>query len=149
MHQLPSLKLVIKGVQTENVEVFMESIDYYRSFTMQMWEQRIIRTDRGSIEVFIKGEGSPVCVTHHYSAFNHTGDYYADIFTDKNKVVLVNLKDAGNSDKPNHAYELSMIDAVLDLEEVRKKLGYKEWIYAGHSTGGMMVFYMESIIQLP
>ena len=105
---------------------------------MQMWEQRIIQTDRGSIEVFIKGEGSPVCVTHHYSEFNHTGDYYADIFTEKNKVFLVNLKDAGNSDKANHAYELSMIDAVLDLEEVRKKLEYKEWIYAGHSTGGMI-----------
>ncbi|WP_455661344.1 alpha/beta fold hydrolase [Pradoshia sp.] len=105
---------------------------------MNMWEQRIIRTDRGSFEIFIKGEGPPVCVTHHYSEFNCTGDYYADVFTGHNKVILVNLKDAGNSDKVTYPYELSMIDAVLDLEEIRKRLGYKEWIYAGHSTGGMI-----------
>lgn len=105
---------------------------------MQMWEKRIIRTVRGSFEIFIKGEGPPVCVTHHYSEFNRTGDYYADIFTSQNKVILVNLKDAGDSDKAKQPYELSMIDAVLDLEEIRKRLGYKEWIYAGHSTGGMI-----------
>ena len=105
---------------------------------MPMWEQQIIQTGRGSFEIFIKGNGNPVCVTHDYSAFNHTGDYFADTFTDWNQVILVNLKNAGNSDRAEHPHELSLIDSVLDLEEIRKQLGYTEWIYAGHSTGGMI-----------
>ncbi|TQR19508.1 alpha/beta hydrolase [Psychrobacillus vulpis] len=98
----------------------------------------MIKTTRGTFEVFVKGEGEPICITHHYSEFNETGDYFADTFTDNNKVFLVNLKDAGNSDKANYAHELSMIDAVLDLEEIRKVKGFPSWTFAGHSTGGMI-----------
>lgn len=87
---------------------------------MPMWEQQIIQTGRGSFEIFIKGNGNPVCVTHDYSAFNHTGDYFADTFTDWNQVILVNLKNAGSSDRAEHPHELSLIDSVLDLEEIRK-----------------------------
>lgn len=51
-----------------------------------------------------KGEGEPVCITHHYSEFNESGDYFAEIFIENNKVFLVNLKDAGNSDKAESAH---------------------------------------------
>lgn len=91
-----------------------------------------------SFEVFVKGEGEPVCITHHYSEFNESGDYFAETFIENNKVFLVNLKDAGNSDKAGNAHELSMVDAVLDLEEIRKVYGYLSWTFAGHSTGGMI-----------
>lgn len=87
---------------------------------MPMWEQQIIQTGRGSFEIFIKGNGNPVCVTHDYSAFNHTGDYFAETFTNRNQVILINLKNAGNSDRAEHPHELSLIDSVLDLEEIRK-----------------------------
>jgi proline iminopeptidase len=105
---------------------------------MTKWKREMIETSRGKFEVFEKGEGEPVCVTHHYSEFNETGDYFAETFTDNNKVFLVNLKDAGNSDKRKNAHELSMIDAVLDLEEIRKRYGFSSWTFAGHSTGGMI-----------
>lgn len=105
---------------------------------MYKWNQKMIETSRGRFEVFVKGEGSPVCVTHHYSEFNETGDYFADTFTDAHQVFLVNLKGAGNSDSETHPHELSMIDAVLDLEEMRKTLGFSSWTFAGHSTGGMI-----------
>ena len=72
--------------------------------------------------MFVKGEGEPVCITHHYSEFNESGVYFAETLIENNKVFLVNLKDAGNSDKTENAHELSMVDAVLDLEEIRKKL---------------------------
>lgn len=105
---------------------------------MSEWLRKMIETPRGNFEVFIKGKGAPICITHHYSEFNETGDYFADTFTDTNEVYLVNLKDAGNSDKAQHAHELSMVDAVLDLEEIRKALEFPKWIFAGHSTGGMI-----------
>lgn len=105
---------------------------------MSVWETKIIVTERGTFEVFTKGKGQPVCITHHYSEFNNTGDYFAEAFTDSYKVYLVNLKEAGNSSKTTHPYELSMFDAVYDLEAIREVLGYSSWIYAGHSTGGMI-----------
>lgn len=105
---------------------------------MSEWKKEMIETNRGCFEVFVKGEGAPVCVTHHYSEFNESGDYFAETFIETNKVFLVNLKDAGNTDKAENAYELSMVDAVLDLEEIRKVFRYPSWTFAGHSTGGMI-----------
>lgn len=105
---------------------------------MSEWKKEMIDTNRGCFEVFVKGEGEPVCITHHYSEFNESGDYFAETFIENNKVFLVNLKDAGNSDKAESAHELSMVDAVLDLEEIRKFYGYPSWTFAGHSTGGMI-----------
>ncbi|MFJ7826512.1 alpha/beta fold hydrolase [Psychrobacillus sp. NPDC096623] len=105
---------------------------------MSKWKREMIKTSRGYFEVFVKGEGEPVCITHHYSEFNNSGDYFAETFTDNYKVFLVNLKDAGSSDKAKHGYELSMVDAVLDLEEIRKTKGFSSWTFAGHSTGGMI-----------
>jgi proline iminopeptidase len=105
---------------------------------MSTWETEFINTARGTFEVFSKGIGKPVCITHHYSEFNNTGDYFANTFTDNYKVHLVNLKEAGNSSKATHPHEISMFDAVYDLEAIREALGYSSWTYAGHSTGGMI-----------
>ena len=105
---------------------------------MSKWVHQMIETSRGNFEVFTKGKGEPVCVTHHYSEFDDSGDYFANTFTSTNKVFLVNLRDAGNTDKPSSPHELSMIDAVLDLESIRQAYGYERWTFAGHSTGGMI-----------
>jgi proline iminopeptidase len=105
---------------------------------MDKWEQQIIKTIRGDFEIFIKGTGKPLCVTHHYSEFNESGDYFAEAFTDNNMVILVNLREAGKSAKAEEGYQLSMIEAVYDLESIRESLGYKTWNFAGHSTGGMI-----------
>ncbi|WP_281863357.1 alpha/beta fold hydrolase [Planomicrobium okeanokoites] len=102
------------------------------------WTQKIIRTNRGDFEVFIKGDGPPLCVTHHYSEFNETGDFFADAFTKTNLVFLVNLREAGNSAKAEKPHQLSLLETVLDLEAIREALGFDEWGFAGHSTGGML-----------
>lgn len=102
------------------------------------WKRSLIATARGEFEVFTKGEGAPLCVTHHYSVFNETGDYFADTFTNTNEVFLINLREAGSSEKASHPYQLSMLETVLDLEAIREALGFGEWGFAGHSTGGML-----------
>ncbi len=105
---------------------------------MPIWERKLIETERGTFEVFVSGEGPPLCVTHYYSAFTEKGNYFADMFTDRFRVHLVNLKDAGNSDKASTESELSMIETIYDLEDIRKHLNYDSWSFAGHSTGGML-----------
>ncbi len=105
---------------------------------MENWTQLLVSTSRGTFEVFCKGEGEPICVTHHYSEFNETGDYFAETFTKSNKVYLVNLREAGNSAKAVEPYQLSMLETIFDLEAIREALNIEKWGFAGHSTGGML-----------
>lgn len=102
------------------------------------WTRRMIHTLRGEFEVFSKGDGEPLCVTHLYSEFNETGDHFADVFTTTHQVFLVNLRETGNSPKAEEPYQLSMLESVLDLEAIRETLGFRQWGFAGHSTGGML-----------
>ncbi|MBH9964910.1 alpha/beta fold hydrolase [[Bacillus] enclensis] len=105
---------------------------------METWERQLITTTRGTFEVFIKGRGEPLCVTHHYSEFNETGDYFAETFTSGHQVILVNLREAGASEKADEPFQLSMLETVFDLEAIRESLGVEKWGFAGHSTGGML-----------
>ncbi len=41
---------------------------------MNRWINHLLSTNRGTFEIFVKGEGEPLCVTHLYSEFNETGD---------------------------------------------------------------------------
>lgn len=103
-----------------------------------MWVQQLIETTRGTFEIFIKGNGEPMCVTHLYSAFNANGNTFAQAFTNYFTVYLVNLRGAGNSVGFQRADELSMNASINDLEAIREALHFKKWAFAGHSTGGML-----------
>ncbi|MEK4744664.1 MULTISPECIES: alpha/beta fold hydrolase [unclassified Bacillus (in: firmicutes)] len=118
-----------------------------------MWKQQIISTKRGTFELFTKGNGEPLCMTHHYSQFNETGDYFADVFTSTHRVFLINLRDAGNSVKAKVENELSMIETIHDLEAIKEALQFSTWHFAGHSTGGVLgllyaITYPESLQSL-
>lgn len=103
-----------------------------------MWEQQLVETSRGVFEVFTKGEGEPLCVTHLYSEFNASGNLFADAFTPFYKVILVNLRSCGQSTDDVSQYTYSMRDSVHDIEAIRDALNIERWAFAGHSTGGML-----------
>lgn len=102
------------------------------------WERVYVETDRGTFEVFVCGEGMPLCVTHLYSEFNETGDRFANVFVPHRKTFLVNPREAGQSAKAGDSVELDMEQTVEDLEAIRESLGFYQWDFAGHSTGGML-----------
>lgn len=103
-----------------------------------MWKQELLETEQGIFEVFVKGEGDPLCVTHLYSEFNERGNYFAEPFTEVFTVYLVNLRSSGNSRQANVDSELSMQQSVEDLEAIRRALQIDTWSFAGHSTGAML-----------
>lgn len=105
---------------------------------LNVWETKNIDTTRGAFEIFIKGEGDPICITHLYSEFNELGNYFADAFVDYFTVYLVNLREAGNSCKAEEDHLLSMEETIYDLEAIREALGFEKWSFGGHSTGGML-----------
>jgi len=103
-----------------------------------MWEQLLLKTDRGTFEVFVKGEGEPLCVTHLYSEYNSNGNRFANPFTKYYKVYLVNLRGAGKSDPVESDEQLRLEETVEDLETLREALMLDTWSFAGHSAGGML-----------
>ncbi|WP_419882888.1 alpha/beta fold hydrolase [Peribacillus sp. B-H-3] len=103
-----------------------------------MWKQEFVKTSRGRFEFFTQGTGEPLCITHLYSEFNQLGNNFADTFVKHFKVYLINLKEAGFSDRITNNHELSMSESVKDLEAIKDALHYVEWSFAGHSTGGML-----------
>ncbi|TCT20874.1 proline iminopeptidase [Melghiribacillus thermohalophilus] len=118
-----------------------------------MWTRKMVSTKRGDFEVFVCGEGEPLCVTHLYSEFNERGDYFSDRFVNQFTVYLVNLKETGSSSRVKDDKELSMKETVKDLEALRKALNVEKWGFAGHSTGGMIglvygASYPESLTKL-
>lgn len=101
-----------------------------------MWQQQFIETARGTFQLFTKGHGAPLCVTHLYSEFNENGNVFAEMFTPHFTVHLVNLRGCGQS--TDDGYDYSMSESVRDLEAVREALHIETWGFAGHSTGGML-----------
>ncbi len=98
----------------------------------------MVETDRGNFELFEKGEGEPLAVTHLYSEYNQKGNSVANAFTDYYHVHLINLRGAGRSVEAAAPDDYSMDEAVKDLEAIRKALGFERWAFAGHSAGGML-----------
>ena len=103
-----------------------------------MWTQRFIETVRGSFELFEKGQGEPLCITHMYSAFDDRGNTFANPFTSDYRVYLINLRGCGKSVIAEDDSQYSMDETVKDLEAIRMALGFETWGFAGHSTGGML-----------
>lgn len=103
-----------------------------------MWDILTINTVRGDFEVFRKGHGKPIAITHLYSEFNNQGNQFAECFVEENEVYLINLTGCGHSREMTALTDYSLAAAVEDLEAIREALGFEKWAYAGHSTGGMI-----------
>lgn len=103
-----------------------------------MWKQQFIETARGTFELFEKGFGPPIAITHLYSAFDNRGNHFANPFTDHYHVYLINLRGAGGSVPAKETSEYSMDESVLDLEAIRIALHLDTWAFGEHSTGGML-----------
>lgn len=90
-----------------------------------MWIQRFIETARGTFELFTKGQGEPLCITHLYSAYDERGNTFANPFTADYHVYLINLRGCGNSVGAEKESQYSMRESVNDLEAIRMSLGIK------------------------
>ena len=103
-----------------------------------MWERGLLETERGIFEYFTAGQGEPLAVSHLYMAFDERGNLFANPFADHYKVYLINTRGAGHSVKAENESQLSMKEAIKDLEAFRAALEIEKWTFAGHSTGGML-----------
>lgn len=103
-----------------------------------MWQKNMIQTARGTFEYFVCGQGDPMAITHLYSQYDERGNAFANPFTEHFTVYLINLRGVGNSDIAVDESAYSMVETVKDLEAMREAFGFEQWVFGGHSTGGML-----------
>ena len=98
-------------------------------------------TTSDSVKLFVKrsGKGFPVLFIHGGPGSN---SFYfekegGDVFSKDVQWVYLDQRGCGRSDtaKDNN-YSLARV--VKDFDEVREKLGYKQWIVMAHSFGGIL-----------
>jgi pimeloyl-ACP methyl ester carboxylesterase len=88
-----------------------------------------------------QGSGSPPMVLVHGWACDHT--YFApqaEHFSPRHRVVSVDLRGHGESDKPEQDY--TMAGFADDLAYVCEQLGVDRPVVVGHSMGGVIAFEM-------
>jgi len=98
------------------------------------------RIDIGGCELYveIEGEGMPVVLLHGGPGSTHHEfhPYFSDA-ANFAKVIYYDQRGCGLSDyEKGSGY--SFIQAVEDLEKLRRKLNIEKWVVLGHSYGGLL-----------
>lgn len=102
-------------------------------------EKRITTSDGVELYVKVEGEGTPLLYIHggpgsgSYWFEKFFGDFMEQHFT----VVYLDQRGVGRSASAKDG-NYSMDRMAADFEDVRKSLGYKNWLTLGHSFGGIL-----------
>ncbi|MCO6496810.1 MAG: alpha/beta hydrolase [Chitinophagaceae bacterium] len=95
-----------------------------------------IKTDKGYIHYYVKGQGKPVVFLQggpgYSSAYmKPVADSIKDI-----QCILIDYQGTGRSDYGNvDAAWVTNLNMIKDIETVREMLGIKKWAIVGHSYG--------------
>lgn len=102
-------------------------------------EKTITTSDGVNLYVKVAGKGTPLLYVHGGPGsaslwFERlAGEFMEQHFT----VIYLDQRGVGRSTSPADGnYSLDRI--ALDFEEVRKELGYEQWLTLGHSFGGVL-----------
>jgi len=80
------------------------------------------------------GSGQPVILLHGLASNSHWWDLVAPILSKDFRVVALDQRGHGQSDKPDEGYDFATVSD--DLESFRSELGLEKPIMVGHSWGG-------------
>ncbi len=88
-----------------------------------------------ALHVEDRGSGAPSLVfLHYWGGSSRTWRHVADLLSAEFRTVAVDQRGWGQSDKPDHGYDLASLAA--DVEGVIAALGLARTILVGHSMGG-------------
>lgn len=102
-------------------------------------EKHIITSDGVDLYVKVEGKGMPCLYIHggpgsgSYWFEKFFGDFMEEHFT----MIYLDQRGVGRSSSPENK-DYSMERMTMDFEEVRKALGYSDWLTLGHSFGGLL-----------
>lgn len=97
--------------------------------------QQLIDVDGANLEVFRGGAGHPiVCCQHPHSSNLERFQWYAE----ETGFVYVVVRGLGNSSPIRETRDITYLQAVHDLEAVRRTFGIERWVVQGFSAGSQV-----------
>ena len=110
-------------------------------FCQKQFVDSLFITTSDSVRLFVKrsGTGYPVAFIHGGPGSN---SFYfekegGDVFSRIVQLIYIDQRGCGRSDSAmNNDYSLTRV--VKDFDEVRQRLGYKQWMVMAHSFGGIL-----------
>jgi pimeloyl-ACP methyl ester carboxylesterase len=104
-----------------------------------MFARETVEVDGATFEVFVGGRGEPaLCFAHNFHVLSEHGGGAMRQLARIGRTVGVNLRAMGQSSSESDPERLSMAQAVVDLEAIRRKLGIGPWVFVGCSAGGFI-----------
>ncbi|MGQ4892489.1 MAG: alpha/beta fold hydrolase [Candidatus Njordarchaeia archaeon] len=94
-------------------------------------------SDGVKIAYRVNGEGKPIIFVHGWGASKNFWKDQEKHFSKKYKTVLIDLRGHGESEKDLNA-DYSFDRLVGDIRELLSHLEISEFVYVGHSLGGMI-----------
>jgi pimeloyl-ACP methyl ester carboxylesterase len=115
--------------QTDSVKTFSDSAHYYTS------------TDGIKIYYEVKGTGYPVVLIHGFIVNSQTWKkdaLYNDLLAAGYKVILIDLRGNGKSDKPHDCDAFANDAEAKDIMGIVTTLGLKKYTAIGYSRGSII-----------
>jgi len=102
---------------------------------MSSLKQQFADVEGAKLEILRGGTGHPiVCCQHPHSSNLERFQWYAD----KTSFIYMVVRGLGNSSPIREKRDLTYLQAVHDLEAVRKELGIERWVVQGFSAGSQV-----------
>lgn len=86
------------------------------------------------------GQGTPLLLIHGLGASSDYWDLMLPSLTTQHRVIMVDVRGHGRSDKPAGAYSVPLF--AKDVAALCDRLGLKNLHVLGHSMGGMIAFQL-------
>lgn len=87
-----------------------------------------------------EGEGPLMLMLHGFPEFWYSWRHQIPAFSDRYKVVALDLRGYNDSDKPDGVKAYAMPELVADIQGAIAALGYQRCILVGHDWGGAIVW---------
>lgn len=97
-------------------------------------EQRTVRANGISINLWVGGNGPPVLLLHGWPQTARMWRKVAPQLVDRYTVVCPDLRGYGDTDKPRDGYD--KITMARDMHELMGALGHSSYALVGHDRGG-------------
>ena len=91
------------------------------------------------------GEGQPVVLVHGLASSSRIWDFMAPLLAERFRVVALDQRGHGRSDKPDESFDFATY--VADLRSFVELLGLGRSVFVGHSWGGNVV--LQLAVDLP
>jgi epoxide hydrolase 4 len=106
-----------------------------------------------SLHYVTEGEGPLMLLLHGFPEFWYSWRHQIPAFSDRYKVVALDLRGYNDSDKPEGVKAYGMSELVADIHGAIAALGYQRCILVGHDWGGAIAWsfvntYPEQVEQL-